>query len=280
MAGVKSVVLLDYKLVTELDFCSQFLVPQNTLGQNRAEASYKRAQTLNPMVEVKADNGNFAEMSEDYFKQFDVVCISEGKSCDLVRINSICRANNTKFFAFDVWGMFGYCFADLQQHEFAIEIMKHKVISEPKEKTKTELVAQNTKQSQNYPSLAESLQVDLKEFIGVRKLRRSGPGFLILKVLQKFRDDSGRDPSPSDRQEDYEQLLRIRDEYGHNLVPDEAFTFVFGQVSPACAVVGGEVAQEVIKTVSQKEAPLHNLFIFDPDRSVGFIELVKPTISV
>uniref|UniRef100_A0A336LVJ4 CSON003510 protein n=1 Tax=Culicoides sonorensis TaxID=179676 RepID=A0A336LVJ4_CULSO len=110
-----SVTLLDYKLVTELDFCSQFFVPQNALGKNRAEASEKRAQALNPMVEVKVDIGNFAKMSDEYFKDFDVVCISEGKTEDLVP--------SVKFFAFDLWGMFGYSFADLKEHEFAIVLM-------------------------------------------------------------------------------------------------------------------------------------------------------------
>lgn len=120
LTGVKSVTLLDDKLVTEVEFCSQFLIPHTALGKNRAEASEKRAQALNPMVEVKVDIGNFAAMSDEYFKDFDVVCISEGKTEDLVRVDNVCRAANVKFFAFDLWGMFGYCFADLKEHEFAM----------------------------------------------------------------------------------------------------------------------------------------------------------------
>lgn len=120
LTGVKSVTLLDDKLVTEVEFCSQFLIPHTALGKNRAEASEKRAQALNPMVEVKVDIGNFAAMSDEYFKDFDVVCIGEGKTEDLVRVDNVCRAANVKFFAFDLWGMFGYCFADLKEHEFAM----------------------------------------------------------------------------------------------------------------------------------------------------------------
>lgn len=120
LTGVKAVTLLDDQNVTELDFGSQFLVPQASLGKNRAEASEKRAQALNPMVEVKAVVGNFADQPDEFFKDFDVVCISQGKTADLIRIDALCRENNIKFFAFDMWGMFGYCFADLQEHEYAV----------------------------------------------------------------------------------------------------------------------------------------------------------------
>uniref|UniRef100_A0A336K9T0 SUMO-activating enzyme subunit 1 n=1 Tax=Culicoides sonorensis TaxID=179676 RepID=A0A336K9T0_CULSO len=276
LSGVKSVTLLDDKLVTELDFCSQFFVPQNALGKNRAEASEKRAQALNPMVEVKVDIGNFANMSDEYFKDFDVVCISEGKIEDLVRVDNICRAANVKFFAFDLWGMFGYSFADLKEHEFAIELMKHKIISEPNKKTKTELVAHNTMKTQTYCSLSDALSVDLAKFMTPRHLKRVGNGYPMLKILQKFRDENGRDPLPASRDEDTKKLLTIRDGIAPNIVGDEAFEHVFAQISPAAAVLGGQVAQEVIKTVSQKEAPLHNVFIFDPEKSCGYIELVQP----
>jgi ubiquitin-like 1-activating enzyme E1 A len=61
------------------------------------------------------------------------------------------------------------------------------------------------------------------------------------------------------------------------IVPDDAVTHIFAHVSPAAAIVGGEVAQEIIKTVSQKEAPHHNLFLFDPDSCCGFIESIGET---
>lgn len=154
--------------------------------------------------------------------------------------------------------------------------MKHKVISKPNEKEKTELFTINTKESQSYPSLEEALKVELQKFTAPRKLKRSGPGYIVLKILQQFREEYGRDPMPASRDDDFQKLLKLRDDFGRDLVPDEAFTFVFGQISPAAAICGGELAQEIIKTVSQKEAPLHNLFIFDPDRSVGYIELMQP----
>lgn len=157
--------------------------------------------------------------------------------------------------------------------------MKHKVISNPGEKPKTELVAHNTMRTQKYCSLEESLKVDIAPYIAPRRIKRTGAGYPILKTLQQFRNENNRDPLPSSRNEDIGKLLKIRDEIAPELVSNEAFDHVFAQISPAAAVVGGEIAQEIIKTVSQKEAPIHNFFIFDPERCSGYIELVEPTAA-
>lgn len=160
------------------------------------------------------------------------------------------------------------------------EVMKHKIVSVPNQKPKTELIAHNTMKIQSYCSLSESLSVDLSKYSTPKHLRRVGYGFLMLKILQKFRDVNSRDPQSSSRHEDIMTLEEIRDTVAPNIIPNEAFEHIFAQISPAAAVVGGQVAQEIIKTISQKEAPLHNVFIFDPDKSVGYIELVEPTIVV
>ena len=47
-----------------------------------------------------------------------------------------------------------------------------------------------------------------------------------------------------------------------------------GELSPVCAVVGGVLAQEVIKAVSQKDKPLNNFFLFDGYSSEGVVETI------
>lgn len=118
LSGIKSVTFLDDKVVTELDFASNFFIPRDQLGKNRAESSLARAHALNPMVETKADTGALASKDESFFKLFDVVVILEAFVSEQVRINNICRANNVKFYAADMWGTFGFSFIDLQEHEY------------------------------------------------------------------------------------------------------------------------------------------------------------------
>lgn len=125
-----------------------------------------------------------------------------------------------------------------------------------------------------FPPLQDVIDFDYTEAYFTRKLKRTGPSYVVTKILQKFRDTNGRDPHPSTRDEDIKKLLAIRDEVGKGLVADAAFVHVFAQVAPVAAIVGGEISQEVIKAVSQKEAPHLNVFLFDPVKCCGFIESV------
>lgn len=118
LSGVKSVTLCDHNNVTEADFCSQFMAPQTNIGKNRAEASLLRAQALNPMVKIVVDKENLNEKPDEFFTRFDVVVVIEAPLKTLVRIDNACRLKGVKFFAGDLWGMHGYTFADLQEHDF------------------------------------------------------------------------------------------------------------------------------------------------------------------
>jgi ubiquitin-like 1-activating enzyme E1 A len=118
LSGVKQVTFLDSKNVKDTDFSSQFFLARTSIGENRADASLIRAQALNPMVEIKVDKSQLSEKSDEFFHDFDVVCILEAPLDQLIRIDKVCRQQKVKFFAADLWGMFGYSFADLQVHEF------------------------------------------------------------------------------------------------------------------------------------------------------------------
>lgn len=152
--------------------------------------------------------------------------------------------------------------------------MKHKAILKPNEKRKSEIVRTTVKRTLEYPPLQDVVDFDHTAPFFVRKLKRTGPAFVVAKILQKFRDTFGRDPLPSSRNEDMQKLLIIRNEIGKDLVPDTAFGHAFGLISPAAAIVGGEISQEIIKAISQKEAPHSNVFLFDPIKCCGFIETI------
>lgn len=138
LSGVKSVKLPDYKNVTEEESTSQFLIPPDSLGKNRAESSLARARALNPMVEVTADVETVTKKPEEYFENFGVAFVSEVETNEMARIDDIWRRKNIKFFAGDLWGMFGYSFADLQSHDLVEDVRKHKITSKPNEKAKTD----------------------------------------------------------------------------------------------------------------------------------------------
>lgn len=120
LSGIKSITFLDHRQLSEVDRCSQFLAPTTEAGKNRAEASLLRAQALNPMVEISADTDNLTDKPDEFFAKFDVVVVTEASTKTMVKCNNACRHLGVKFFSGDVWGMFGYSFADLQEHTFAL----------------------------------------------------------------------------------------------------------------------------------------------------------------
>jgi ubiquitin-like 1-activating enzyme E1 A len=150
------------------------------------------------------------------------------------------------------------------------------VISKPNEKVKTEIITTATKRSLKYPSLESIIDFDFNSPTFMKRMKKSGPAFIVMKILQKFREDEKRDPLPASREEDIKKLLAIRDEFNCAVpITDAYFDHVFAQISPSAAIVGGAVAQEVIKAVSQTEAPHYNHFFFDAQTNCGFIETIE-----
>jgi len=276
LSGVNSVKLLDDKSVTEADFCSQFLAARDSLNTNRAEASLERARALNPMVDISADKEPLEKKTLEFFAQFDVVVVNGETNEELLRIDTICRELGVKFIATDVWGTFGFYFASLQKHSYVEDVIKHKIVSNPDKKKKYETVSIPTQREVEYPGYSAWLDFDIAAPSYSRKLKRNGPGILLLSVLQKFRTTYQRDPSYKSREADLELLQGIRDELLPNsALGDEALGLIFAQISPAVAVVGGVVAQEVIKVVTKMEAPHRNLFVFDPETCAGYFETIE-----
>lgn len=141
---------------------------------------------------------------------------------------------------------------------------------------KTEPVVTATKRSLKYPSFESVVEFDYNSPAFIKRMKKTGPAYVVMKILQKFREIEKRDPLPETREEDFKKLLELRDEISSAAtIPDVNFEHVFAQIAPSAAIVGGAVAQEVIKAVSQKEAPHYNYFFFDAQTSCGFIETIE-----
>lgn len=157
------------------------------------------------------------------------------------------------------------------------DVVKHKVISARNEKIKTEIVTSTAKRTLSFPSFENAFKVCHINPKFVKREKKTGPAYLIMRILQLFREMEHRDPRPESRETDLAKLIEIRNGMTSvERVSDNNFAHVFGQISPVAAVIGGAVAQEIIKTVSQKEAPHHNFFFFDPSNTCGFIEHFAP----
>jgi len=290
LSGINSMKLVDGSVVTEEDATSQFLAPRDKIGENRAEASLERLQQLNPMVDVTVDKSEISDKDAEFFKQFDIVIATNCPKDELVRINDICRTEKIKFYAGDIMGFYGYSFMDLVEHEY-VEEETTQVTSEPqeqgdgepatkKQKTEPESVKKTVKKAMTFVSMKEAIKVDWSSELYAKRVKRMDPSFFLLQVLFSFRAEVGANPRPSHRAEDLEKLKTVRDSTLKSLsvpvekVSDEYLALLFSELSPVCAIVGGVLAQEVIKAISNKDSPHNNFFFYNPVESCGVVETI------
>ncbi|XP_025945606.1 SUMO-activating enzyme subunit 1 isoform X1 [Apteryx rowi] len=275
--------------VSQEDTRAQFLIPVGSLGRNRAEASLERAQNLNPMVDVKADPESVENKPEEFFTQFDAVCLTCCSRDVMVKIDQICHKNSIKFFTGDVFGYHGYMFANLGEHEFVEEKTKVTKVSpgveDGPDTKKAKLDSSETtmvKKRVVFCQLKEALAVDWSSEKAKAALKRTTPDYFLLQVLLKFRTDKGRDPLPQSYAEDSKLLLQIRSDVldslgvSMDLLPDDFISYCFSEMAPVCAVVGGVLGQEVVKALSQRDPPHNNFFFFDGIKGNGIVECLGP----
>jgi len=291
LAGVKSLKLVDDATLNQEDATSQFLGPRDKVGSNRAEVSLERLQQLNPMVEVSAEAGSTTDKGLDFFKQFDVVIATSLPRDELVRINSLCRPENILFYAGDVFGFFGWSFMDLVMHNYAEEVTSQQAEdatqdtdSQPpakKAKQDADPETKTVKKAMAFKSFAETLKVDWKSELYAKRVKRMDPSYFLLQVLFAFQAETGlRRPRASHKVEDLGKLVSLRDSTLASLevplekIPDSSLSLLFSQLSPVAAIVGGVLSQEVIKAISNKDAPHNNYFFYNPVDSCGVVETI------
>ncbi|XP_054855060.1 SUMO-activating enzyme subunit 1 isoform X2 [Eublepharis macularius] len=276
--------------VSPKDAQTQFLIPLGSVGKNRAEASLERARDLNPMVDVKADQENVDQKTEEFFTHFDVVCLTCCSQEVLMKVDQICHKNGIKFFAGDVFGYHGYMFANLGEHEFVEEKIKlakaSQIMEDGPDSKKAKLDFTETtmvKKHVVFCPLKEAFGISWSSQRGKATLKRTTPDYFLLRVLLKFRTEKGRDPSPQACAEDAEVLLQTRTGVleslgaaGADLLPDDFARCCFSEMASVCAVVGGVLGQEIVKALSQRDAPLNNFFFFDGMKGNGIVECLAP----
>merc|ERR1712126_33603 len=180
----------------------------------------------------------------EFFQKFDVVVATTCNQAELVRINSICRAAKILFYAGDVFGFFGFSFMDLVSHNFVEEV---------------------TTQVQSGDGGGDEPKA--------KKQR-------VETETKSVKKEMGHSPRPAQRQEDLAKLKELRDATLTKLsvpttkIPDEMLGFLFAELSPVAAIVGGVLGQEVIKAISSKDAPHNNFFFYNPMESCGVVETI------
>ncbi|PNP38040.1 hypothetical protein TGAMA5MH_10139 [Trichoderma gamsii] len=288
LAGVGSLTVLDSAIVTEADLGAQFLLSEveSPVGQNRAEAASVALRKLNPRVQVIVDSEGVKSKGPSYFANFDIVIATDLDPDSFNLINTATRINGKAFYAAGTHGMYGFIFSDLIEHDYVIERDLGNVATQLKQETRTRSIV-DVKTKKEGPKVIES--VTKRELYSTwflasdvaslpeeytkskRRLKSVSPALSCLRALWEFMQiQGGRIPS---NREDLKLFTQIATQKHKALsLPSETLKPEFlrsflqnlgSEIAPVTAILGGQLAQDVINVLGQKQQPIQNMVIFD-----------------
>jgi len=289
LSGINSLTLLDSNDVSEEDTKMNFLLPNSTVGNNRAESSVNELLRLNPMVKIVADKSKLEEKDGSYFSKenFDLVCALIYDREQLERINAICRSNGVLFISGQVTGMYGHMFVDFNDFQYIAEAPK--IIEESSDKTnnKNEEKSADDKLAlqemsicfKSYKEFLENYHSPL-EGLSFNKMKRLSKVYFLNLLFNQFYVDNKREYD-ADSDDDKKKILELKKSLFEKYKIDERilsdsyfdekkFLKNFCTVS-VNAILGGTIGQEIIKAISKKNQPTENFFLFDGELMNGDI---------
>eukprot|EP00794_Sanderia_malayensis_P017643 gene17643-19398_t len=291
LAGVDHMTILDHRELSKDDWEVQFLAKRSDIGQNRAAASYQRLHELNPMVNLVVDTDDISEKTESFFKRFHVVCLLGFSKNIQLQVNEICHSLGVKFLSGGSYGYYGYMFSDLCMHTYAEEKIKVDKITgrrsvEPAHKRQKldsnvlEDVKEMVEKVGMFRKLSSALSYDSLQGFTLKQLKSMSKAYFVMQVLFEFVENNGRYPDMEHKTKDWQQLLETRNsvfeklQIDNDLLPDDFVSNCIGEITPVSCIIGGIIAQDIIKAVSGKDKPHNNFFFYDGLETSGLVDCI------
>ncbi|KAL8633964.1 hypothetical protein Q9189_000209 [Teloschistes chrysophthalmus] len=299
LAGIGSLTILDDQVITEEDLGSQFFISELHVGMNRATAAVAQVRTLNPRVALTVDTESILVKPPEFYSMFDMIIATDLDLTSLSTINASCRFVNKPFYAAGSHGFYGFIFADLITHDYVIEREKSNVPTQLKPETVTRtIIATNTKKENGkyiemvtkrelyWPiNLANTSPLQPETISSRRRKMQVPPLLTCLRALWEFQNLSGR-ALPSHSHQDLQLFTTLATEKHKELqLSSETLTSEFlrsflqnvgSEIAPVTAFLGGQLAQDVINVLGQREQPIQNFLLFDSEDSKGPVYALHP----
>ena len=290
LAGIHSLTIVDHELVTERDLGAEFFISEADVGTNRAEAAAPQIRKLNPRVNVIVDPTDIKSKGPDYFGAFDIVIATDLAPDSLNIINTATRINHKPFYAAGVHGFYGFIFSDLIQHDYVVEREKSNRATTigPETRTRSVIDVKEKKESGKNVELVTKRELYSTWFLASdaatlpveflksrRRLKAVTPILSCLRALWDFVQLHDRRMPNVTHPGDIAQFTKLAGEkHKHLGLPSEtmrsevlrAFLSNLGsEIAPVTAVLGGQLAQDVINVLGARQQPIQNMVIFDGD---------------
>ncbi|KAH8196362.1 hypothetical protein TruAng_009474 [Truncatella angustata] len=302
LAGVGSLTIVDDEVVSEADLGAGFSLSQEHLGQNRAHAASENLRKLNPRVSVYADPDSIMAKGASYFAAFGIVIATDLNPTTLAFINTATRLYNRQFYAAASHGFYGYIFCDLIEHDYVLQRNKSNVDTKIGEETRTRSVVDvKTKQEgekkieivtkrelySTWDLASETSLLPLEYRNSKRRLKAVTPALSCFRALWRFQADQNRNPGPN--RADLEtftknattnhQLLSLPTETLKSEVLRSFLQSIGSEIAPVTAILGGQLAQDVINVLGASQPPIQNMVIFDGNKMQADMYALHPEAS-
>ena len=300
LAGIHSLTILDHAIVTEADLGAQFFLTTDDIGKNRAAASAPNIRKLNPRVNVIVDESDIQTKKAPLVKDFDLVIATGLTAGPLAMLNTAARLHGKPFYAANVHGFYGFIFSDLIQHEYIVEREKGNMptvlqaesrtrsIIEVKEKRENGKNIELVKKRELYSTwmLASDGASLPDEFLkSRRRLKNVTPILSCLRALWEYQSKRQTDAGP-ETIDDLKLFTTLATQKHKALgLPDETLKSdvlrkfiqnVNSQIAPVSAMLGGQLAQDVINVLGGRQQPIQNFVIMDGEQMEAPVYAMHP----
>lgn len=238
---------------------------------------------------------------ENFFAPYTIVIATDLDLQILSTINAACRLTSKPFYAATTHGVYGFIFADLITHDYVIEREKSNrptaltaetttrsivAISHKKENGKViEIV---TKREIYSPIiLANSSPLPTGDLSSRRRKLQVPPLLPCLRALWEFQTISGSYPNSTSA--DLTLFTQLAtDKHKELQLPSETLKAEFlrsflqnigSELAPVTAMLGGQLAQDVINVIGHREQPIQNFLLFDGEDSKGPVYALHPVFE-
>ncbi|KAF2861998.1 hypothetical protein K470DRAFT_256535 [Piedraia hortae CBS 480.64] len=279
-------------IVVQQDLSAQFLLREGEVGLRRLDAALPRLRELNPRVEVTAAETLGDVGSVGGFSVVITTDVTYPRACE---INALCRSAGTAFYYARALGLYGFIFADLVEHEYALsreaanvetaigrETATRSVISvEVVRDDQTGKAMETVRKRESYVPLKEAARSLLEESVRRNRRRLGNVPPLLPCLLALFEYESlngGRIPvlgTQGDLKTFTELSMRKTKELGlqPTIVKAEFLRQLLQglecEITPTTAFVGARASEDVVNFLGKREATIMNFAVWDGDALDG-----------
>lgn len=243
-----------------------------------------------------------AETEASFYANFDVIIATDLDFNSTNTLNLCARLANRPFYSGASHGLYGYIFADLIKHKFVVEREVSNKTTQVGPESSTRSVLETSSKKENGKSVETVTKQEIyspimaikdsplpPEIVGNhRKLKKVHSLLTCVRALWEYQFQAhGVFPS-----HDPQQLLwfteMAKEKHKLHQLPPETLTGEFlrsflqnlgSELAPVTAFLGGQLAQDVINVLGQREQPIQNLMLFDGEESAGPVYALHPIFA-